>query len=105
MVWNIGLGELRGASESKANMRIPSLPNRYAECYHNILTERSEEYYQIFLWKAVRSTTLTAVRITELEDLRISQIRSERLTFSSISQYAVGSATYMTILKTRKLCD
>jgi len=40
---------------------------------------------------------MVAVRITELEGLGISQIRSGRLTAGSISQYAVGSATCMRI--------
>jgi len=44
VMWNIGLGELRGASESKAKRRIPSLPSCYSECYHYTLTERNEEY-------------------------------------------------------------
>jgi hypothetical protein len=48
----------------------------------------------------MRSTTITTVRIIELEGLRISQIRrrrSRRLTANSISQYGVRSAIYMTI--------
>jgi len=43
------------------------------------------------------STTIAAVRILELEDFEISQIRSGRLAASSISQYAVESVTYITI--------